>query len=322
MGSGSSIRQDNLAAARRHWETAKMTVHVVAVKTAAKPAARRTLSSDDQLAPVLPSTSSSSPTRIRRLKKGQSSNLEAECHSLHAGLPGGRVDAYRVITDQLERRLNHATRRIHKYVGTACRDGVRLFATDDGGIDIVRSRMCEVHLDTFARCVWGTLTTVTSSNDDTSTAAAAWTVQPLDRIDDNTCYTCVTVPDPTKGHTAKLVLHVLHKRLRAANRVVLVFRNVVHDPLFPPPPVALRMSGWVVLERDQQATHARTFVQLRPTTTRNQSNHETSWVRDVAEALFHAVDAANTSKWHLGSMSSDVKRKHSAASNGNALECR
>ncbi|RHY11312.1 hypothetical protein DYB36_005416 [Aphanomyces astaci] len=246
-----------------------------------------------------------------------------------------RADGYQWIADALEKETKAALRQVRDRVG---RDRhvpqVRFFTTNGDGIDLVRCRLVDMPLESFSRCIWGTFTSTMTYDD--------WSVQCLERLDDNTCY-CRVVFDHGIAPNVPLRLNILQRQVRTKDRVVIVLRNVVEDNEFPLPPQSVRllMNGWFVFDRDHQnATLARTLVQCHATRTDNNLSEEQEiqrakdpphynrprkpWLRQLVGRLFDAVDATNTAKLHVSppEAANLVIRKHSAASNGNYLESR
>ncbi|CAK4082733.1 unnamed protein product [Aphanomyces euteiches] len=281
----------------------------------------------ESIAPPMMPPQRTSPPRLRKHKTHKSSafNVEPESHTLLGG--DARPSDIQHLVEHLIRKKPVALQKLKKYVGHDCRDAIRLFhptaksSSDEEAVDLVRNRVSEVHLEGFARCVWGTLTTPATH--------PGCTIECLERINDNTIYNRITIDD------VPLVMHLLSHQTRSPNRIVIVFRNIVDDGQFPleGQPYLVLLSGWLVLDRDQQATHARTFVKFRGTQVRQSNNNvdktseESTWLDAIATKLFDLVETTNKTKLH-GTIHDDpgtttaTRRKHSAASNGNCFESR
>ncbi|ETV99457.1 hypothetical protein H310_08140 [Aphanomyces invadans] len=246
-----------------------------------------------------------------------------------------RAEAYQCITDALEGDIKTALRHIRDRVGRERHvPQVRYFTTDINGVELVRCRLVDMPLEAFSRCIWGTFTS-TMKHDE-------WSVQSLERLDDNTCY-CRVQFDQGVATNVPLHLNVLLRLVRKRDRVVVVLRNIVEDNEYPLPPQSIRllMNGWFVFDRDHQnTTLARTLVQCYATRTDNNFDEDDQvarandpphynrprkpWLRELVSRMFVAIDAANTGKLHVPppETAALVVHKHSAALNGNYFESR
>ncbi|KAF0719775.1 Aste57867_808 [Aphanomyces stellatus] len=148
------------------------------------------------------------------------------------------------MANQLRRRTPSASAAVQVY---ECRDAPQ-FRAVDGGLDMVRHRKIAMRLGTFERCVWGTFTTPTQS--------AQWRVKCLERPDANTVYMhislCVPRGRPDDDNVFVSLQVVFHRVHQTKGRFAVTNHHV-----------KVRVSGWIVLDRDKESTLARTLVKFR-----------------------------------------------------------
>ncbi|KAF0719774.1 Aste57867_807 [Aphanomyces stellatus] len=295
------------------------------------------------LVSVLPVASGGGPTvdpgstkSLGRLS-ASGSTREMECHVIVESAP--RSESYNLIADQLGRKTAPSLEQVLLYLGRDHNDDVVSFKLCDGGVDVVRSRKLATPMGTFAAIVWDTLTTPVQTDQ--------WTLKCLEHLDENTFYTQVTLhpaPPPPLGpplartmatvaapQVAKdplVVLHLVQKRFRSKDRLVLAFRNVTDDAQFPVPmhgSARVRVNGWIIFEMGtRDHTVVRTLVKFRASrhTTRSALEMEI-YLETIASTLFQICDSATRSKLRRTSAISsgsqrspvrDAKRGHNSAS--------
>ncbi|RHY94935.1 hypothetical protein DYB37_001802 [Aphanomyces astaci] len=151
-----------------------------------------------------------------------------------------RGDAYRWLLVQLELKVSVAQDCIHSYVGHSQRLDLRghphLFIAADY-VDFVCSRSVPALLDCVGHATWNMLTDVPTH--------AVRTTKVLDTAGKDICYVQVRIEN---GHrrNVPVVVNVLYKRTVAPHQVIVVFRTIHEDDLFPMPtqPLHIGLSGW------------------------------------------------------------------------------
>ncbi|RQM31216.1 hypothetical protein B5M09_013675 [Aphanomyces astaci] len=150
-----------------------------------------------------------------------------------------RGDAYRWLLVQLELKVSVAQDCIHSYVGHSQRLDLRghphLFIAADY-VDFVCSRSVPALLDCVGHATWNMLTDVPTH--------AVRTTKVLDTAGKDICYVQVRIEN---GHrrNVPVVVNVLYKRTVTPHQVMVVFRTIHEDDLFPMPtqPLHIGLSG-------------------------------------------------------------------------------